>query len=164
MTGDSVAEKLWAAEALFGEFESLLDDLVGEFGRLGHDYYDGSLEIHEAANDMRLNEAAQRLIHEGGFSVVYVNHIDGWETHYKLADELPVRGWRRRYISDETVSTTRVIAGPPDPGYWEISYWPEGWDQPQTMAELDRGYYRIVTDPLEPAGEAATLDPTGEKA
>ena len=161
---DSVAGKLWAAQHLFSQFEDRLDEIIGEFGRLGSDDYDGSLEIREAANEIRLNETTQKFIREAGFGKVYVNHVDGWQTHYTLS-ALPVRGWRRRYVSDETATTTRVMAGPSDPGYWEISYWPEGWNNPRLKAGLASGYYRIVPDPLEPvATPCATLDPTGEKA
>jgi len=81
---------------------------------------------------------------------------DGWQTHYTLgSNELPVRGWRRRYVSDAGVDTTRVIAGYEDNGYYEISYWPEGWDRWRNW--LETGYMRLVPDPLDPfaAGDPA---------
>lgn len=169
---DSVAGKVWAAQLLFSAFEDDLEDLVGEFDGLGHDSYDQSLEIYGAPADLRLGEAAQRLIRGAGFGKVYVNHgarkEDGrWETHYSFPDgkALPVRGWRRRYVSDQTVSTTRVIVGPADNGYYEISYWPEGWGA-AAEADLARGYYRVVPDPLDPFASAieARSDATGTGA
>ena len=147
---DSIAGKLWSANFMFNRFEEQLDHLVGEFERLGHDHYDQSLEIRETANDARLSEDAQRLIRDAGFCKAYVNHLDGWETHYSFGDRtLPVRGWRRRYVREPTSAYDRVIAGDPDPGYWEISYWPEGWNSPGMIAEREAGHYRIVPDQLE---------------
>lgn len=155
MDDKTLADRLWSAEAEFSQFEDELEELMGaEFEKLGHDYYDCSLEIWGAPDDARLNEKAQRLCKEAGFAVVYLNHRmpreEGkWETHYRLNGELPARGWRRRYVSDPTVATTRVIAGPEDNGYYEISHWPEGWDDPRSKENLANGYYRIVPDPLE---------------
>lgn len=156
---DNIAGKIWAARHLLSRFEDALEEVVGEFEGIGHDDYDQSLEIYGAPENTRLSEAAQRLIRDAGFGKVYLNHgpkgklgEDGgrWETHYTFHDqELPVRGWRRRYVSDPASKHDRVIMGNPDPGYWEISYWPEGWNTERCKAELANGYYRIVPDPLE---------------
>jgi hypothetical protein len=165
---DGLAGKLWAAQHLFSRFEDQLEDLIGEFEKLGHDDYDQSLEIWGAAEDVRLGLEAQRLIADAGFFKVYLNHgkpgEEGrWETHYTLREPLPVRGWRRRYVSDPNVSTTRVIAGPVDNGYYEISYWPEGWDGERSKADLESGYFRIVPDPLAASGmETGTAETVNE--
>jgi hypothetical protein len=178
---DNVAGKVWAAEHLFSAFEDALESLIGEFDGLGHDSYDQSLEIYGAPEDTRLSEEAQKLIRDAGFGMVYLNHhgrgvrANAWETIYSgLGREaLPVRGWRRRYITDASAGTTREIGGddPEERGYYEISYWPEGWNSPCSIADLERGYFRIVPDPLEPASgtsgsaqDAQRLDPgpTGE--
>lgn len=137
-------------------FEAALDDVGVQFEDLGWDHYDDSLEVIGAPDDLRLTEAAQRVIFDAGFSKVFVNHASGWETHYSWGpgEFKPHRGWRRRYVPDPTATTTNVIVGAPNPGYTEISYWPEGWGDPETgtCAEwLRTGYMRIVPDPLAPA-------------
>jgi hypothetical protein len=165
---DNIAGKVWAARLLLSVFEDALGDLIGEFDSIGHDDYDQSLEIYGVPENVRLDEEAQRLIRDAGFGQVWVNHgpriaggFDGgrWETHYRFGDkELPVRGWRKRYVSDPTVATTRVLAGPEDNGYFEISYWPESWNNPRSLADLESGYYRIVPDPLDPFATAESGD------
>ena len=44
--------------------------------------------------DYRLSAEIRRVISKAGFAVVYVNHVDKWETHYKLPDG---EGWRVSY-------------------------------------------------------------------
>jgi hypothetical protein len=137
--------------------DALCDAGLEDWGSIGGDWYDGSLELHKVPNDARLNEAVQRVIFDAGFVKVYVNHLDGWETHYSWNHSEPFkpsRGWRRRYVSDPTATTTNVIAGEPNPGYFEISYWPKGWTGPGTEKWLETGYMRIVPDPLEPPAQA----------
>ena len=66
-------------------FETALDTLIGEtegFERLGWDEYDNSLELHECTPGLRLSAEAAQYIWDNGFSICYVNHTDGWETHY----------------------------------------------------------------------------------
>lgn len=130
------------------ELEDRMFDAGIKFERIGHDHYDNSLELYDVPVDHRLNEAQQRLISEAGFSKVYVNHVDGWETHYSWDWRIkwkPARGWRRRYVKDATAKTNRGDG----PGYFEISYWPEGWCHPDFSDDIKRGYMRIVPDPLE---------------
>ena len=53
--------------------------------------------------DARLTEAQQKIIYDAGFSIAYVNHTNGWETHYnwKRTEEFkPHDGWR--VIHDHT--------------------------------------------------------------
>lgn len=134
------------------EFETALCEAgFGAFNSVGGDDYDNSLEIYEVAPDARMGEAAQRVIFDAGFSKVYVNHKDGWETHYAWDRSkvfAPVRGWRRRYVKDPNATTTNVIVGDANPGYYEISHWPDGWGSKEW---LDTGYMRIVPDPLDPS-------------
>lgn len=164
------ADQWWAFQTAKSIWEDGLEDLLGYdegFERLGTDYYDQSLEIHGATNDWRLNEAQQRYIAEAGFAKVYVNHEDGWWTHYSFREngkpkEFPISGWRRRYVKDPNVKTTRVMAGPEDNGYWEISYLPEGWGE-RGQNGLATGYYRIVPDAhgaLDEASDGSTGKPT----
>lgn len=124
----------------------------GEYASISGDYYDCSIEFIKVENDARMPEAAQRLCHSAGFVKAYVNHKDGWETHYNWNPTEPfkmARGWRRRYVSDPDAATTNVVAGKPNPGYYEISFWPEGWSGDRTKEWLSSGYMRVVPDPLD---------------
>lgn len=132
--------------------DNLVEAGFGEFNGISGDTYDCSLEIKGAGDDARLNEAAQKLIFDAGFVRVYVNHKNGWETHYTWEKEFKaVRGWRRRYVVDSTVATTNQIGAdePEYRGYFEISYWPDSWTGDMTKDWISSGYMRIVPDPLE---------------
>lgn len=139
------AEIMFEYKRKKSKFESDLYD-VGflDYEKIGGDYYDYSIEFYGVGNDVRLNAEQQKTIRDGGFVKCYLNHKDGWETHYTWGSEpafLPKRGWRRRYVGNPN-----VLVGEPNPGYYEISYWPEGW---KTKEWLDSGYMRIVSDPLD---------------
>lgn len=148
---DPFASQWWEFQTVKSVWEDGFCDLLADgedYERLGTDSYDCSLEIIGATADWRLSSAQQNYLSESGFSIVYINHNDGWETHYTLhRGGLPVRGWRRRYVSDPNAATDRVIAGEPDPGYYEISYWPESWGNRKWR---ETGYMRIIPDPLDP--------------
>lgn len=156
--GSGFAQEWWDWQHRQAVWEDCFCDLLREgqdYDKLGTDDYDASLEIYGATNDWRLTREQQEYLQVAGFAKVYVNHQDGCETHYGLhGATLPVRGWRRRYVSDSTVETTNVIAGEPNPGYYEISYWPEGWNTPGTADWLETGYMRVVPDPLDPFAQA----------
>ena len=145
------------AEAMFAYWEAksnfedaLADAGFSAFEKIGGDDYDNSIEFIRVANDARLTEHQQRIVRDAGFNKAYVNHLNGWETHYSWTEpEFKAdRGWRRRYVSDPEAKTTNVIGGPPNPGYYEISFWPEDWAGHEQW--LETGYMRIVPDPLDP--------------
>lgn len=125
----SFAERWWDhLQAMDNVEDKLLEFGCSEFEKLGTDNYDSSLEIYGAANEIRLSEEAQQYIVGLGFAKVYVNHLDGWETHYSFYGKIiPVRGWRRKQGD----------------GVWLISYLPESWATTKTIA------YQVVGDPLE---------------
>jgi hypothetical protein len=139
-------------------FDSDLEDAGFKrpmYSKFWMDDYDNSVEFGKVENDFRMGEALQRFIFKHGFSRAYVNHQDGWETFYtwKGKEFELSRGWRRRYVTDPSAATTRQVGTPSDPehrGYYEISYWPDGWDKGQDW--LKTGYMRIVPDPLEAVG------------
>ena len=114
---------------------------LSEVGFMDYEYisgdsYDNSIEIYGANNDARMTEDQQRVVFDAGFSTVFVNHLDGWETHYNWKQERSfkvARGWRRR----------RIEKG------FEISFWPESWDHPSCAEWLANGYMTIVPDPLD---------------
>lgn len=123
--------------------DGLLEAGLEDWSEIGTDYYDNSIEIYGVAPDTRLKqEALDWLIGGCGFSKIYVNHTDGWQTHY--GSQLP--GWRRRYVSDSSASTTNVIAGPENNGYYETNRFPDGFPKEW----LETGYFRVVPDPHQP--------------
>lgn len=154
---ESIAERMFDGDAA----RSMLEDRLADVGlemRIGWDYYDCSIELYEVDPDVRLTAEQQKVICDAGFQRAYVNHTDGWETHYTWDRGVsPVRGWRRRWVRDAAAETDRQVGGG-DPGYYEISYWPEGWgsrDSGRCGEWLKTGYMRIVPDPLEPASDHA---------
>jgi len=120
------------------------------FDGMGGDWYDNSIELYKCVRWFRLGEALQKVIFDEGFGIAYVNHTDGWETHYNFGEVFEKqRGWRRRWVRDPTSNVTNALGEPITPanaGYYEISYWPEGWGDRDWR---ETGYMRIVPDPLE---------------
>ena len=98
-----------------------------DFLKIGWDEYDNSLEIYEVPADHRLNEDQQVIIRDAGFSKCYVNHTDGWETHYNFGPNVsfPYRGWRR--LQRE--------------GGFDVNYYPESW---KGLNWLETGYIKVV--------------------
>lgn len=148
----TIAQRLFDATFAESDLAHLLESVGIECERTGWDYYDCSLEMYECHPDVRLNEKQQRAIFDAGFMICFVNHNDGWETHYSWGKEFKVRrGWRRRWVHDPAATTTRTIGvavTPENAGYYEISYWPESWTD-KIEDDKNNGYFRIVPDPLE---------------
>ncbi len=62
-----------------------------------YDPYDESIEFSEVPPDVRLNEAVQRILFDAGFLKAFVNHSDGWETHYSWGAKFKKHnGWRTK--------------------------------------------------------------------
>lgn len=104
--------------------ESALSDQLRnagiEFERVGFDDYDNSLELHGVAPDGRLSIEAQKAIHAAGFSKVYVNHTDQWETHYNWPAAFTSHpGWRVSYRNK--FGGKEIWVEKPVPS------WPEDW-------------------------------------
>jgi hypothetical protein len=95
------------------------------FERLGWDEHDNSLEIHDCTPGLRLSAEAAAFVWTNGFTTCYVNHADGWETHYTPNTDL-TRPWRRRRRS----------------GGFDVNYfcnnWPKEW--------LETGYITVIPD------------------
>lgn len=62
-------------------FEDELCELI-DYDKIGWDEYDHSIEIYGVPEDASLTEAAQQFIFDNGFIRCWLNHKDGWETHY----------------------------------------------------------------------------------
>lgn len=99
-TEKPIAERLYDGGFAECELEELLSVAGVPNAKLGWDHYDNSLEIHGVEPSFRLTVEAQRAIHSCGFSKVYVNHTDKWETHYTFKDckeFAETKGWRVSY-------------------------------------------------------------------
>src|SRR5262245_57993907 len=130
------AQKIWDFENAKLEFEGALERAGFEQGEhyksLGWDDYDTSIEFYGCHNAARMNAELQNIVYDAGFSRAFVNHDDGWETHYSWDRREPFkahRGWRRRWVEAPEATTTRSIGekvSSENAGYYEISYWPEG--------------------------------------
>jgi len=127
----SIAQRLFDSSRAEGDLEEQLIDAGVEFSRLGWDWYDCSLEIHGVPAGLRLSAAAQGVVHAAGFAKVYVNHEDGWETHYsfRAPEFAEAKGWRvsyphRRNDGNKSIWVEEFIAG-----------WPKEW--------FDTGYVVI---------------------
>ena len=141
------AQKIWDFQKDQFEFESALEEAGLEQGkhysRIGWDDYDCSIEFYNVENDVRFGVELQKIVADAGFIKAYVNHKDGWETHYTWKTPFsPVRGWRRwmehnKEPSPSGVTTLKKL---------KVSYWPEGWGKGNSMM----GEVEIVPDPLEP--------------
>lgn len=93
----SLAERMFDGDKAASLLENRLLEAGLDFDRIRWDSYDGSLELDNVANEVRLSEAQQKLIHDSGFGKVYVNHQDKWETHYILGSKgefKAIEGWR----------------------------------------------------------------------
>ena len=108
------------------EQNKLEDDLFNLgiiFQDTSYDDYDNSIELFDVQNDLRLSEEAQKLLFDAGFSTVFLNHLDKWETHYTFRTkefEL-VEGWRVSYPQKR---------GRDEKGIWvekKVDSWPSGW-------------------------------------
>lgn len=146
MTEQTLAEKWWANSAVVNEIEEGLweNEPTGfDFQTIRTDNYDSSIEIDGVPADYRLTQDQSDWLKKCGFDKIYVNHTDGWETHYSPGS---TNGWRRRYVSDPEAKTTNVIAGPPNPGYFETNHFPKGFPKDW----LKTGYFRVVPDLMQP--------------
>jgi hypothetical protein len=151
---ESLASRWQELETVKSQIEDGLLDAgsIDDWKSIGTDYYDNSIEIYGVGPDVRLSQAAVDWLIQGcGFSKIYVNHTDGWETHYGKSEV----GWRRRYVSDPSAKTTNVIAGPENNGYYETNEFPDSFPKEW----LASGYFRVVPDPLMPPQPKQTIPP-----
>jgi hypothetical protein len=133
MTKKSLAETIYEGEFAKAKLEDLLDDVGLPTENYGHDYYDNSIEFHKIAPDFRLNEAQQKVIFDAGFATCYVNHTDGWETHYNFNSRAPftqVEGWRVSHPHKRNDGTPEILVEKP------VESWPPEW--------LTGGKYKVV--------------------
>lgn len=117
-----LADRLFDGDRAAADLEDALEEAGASFERLGWDHYDCSLELYGSPPDHRLSEQAQRVAHGAGFLKVFVNHTDGWETHYGFRPSEPFAisaGWR--------VSRGHKRGGGPTLVEADVPGWPREW-------------------------------------
>lgn len=121
------AETLFEYQRAKDQFEDVLcDSGLDDFSGIGGDYYDDSIEVYDVSNAARLTPDAQKAIFDQGFLIAYLNHKDGWETHYTWGAQFePVEGWRRK----------RTENG------FQVNRFPESWP----AKWLETGYIEVVS-------------------
>lgn len=92
----------------------VLDDAGVTFGHMGWDYYDNSLELYDVPASYRLSDEARQICADAGFAVVYLNHVDQWETHYNL-HEPTKKPWRVSYPHKRGESEGNIWVEDADP-------------------------------------------------
>jgi hypothetical protein len=113
----TVAERLFDAKHAECEIESALEGV--DYEHLGWDDYDGSLEIHGAASDFRLSEELAEKLFGMGFGIIFVNHVDAWETHYNKGRP----PWRVSYPHKRGDGSPAILVEE------VVSSWPAEWFQ-----------------------------------
>jgi hypothetical protein len=117
----TIAERLFDSHYASSELEESLEGKIN-FTGISWDWYDNSLEIHGSNPNDRLSLEVQKIVHAAGFSKVYVNHMDKWETHYSfVGDFKEQKGWRVSYPHKR---------GEGEKGIWVeeiVTYWPKEW-------------------------------------
>lgn len=132
----SIAERMFDGFYAESALSDQLSDTGVEFDRLGHDYYDCSLELYGVPTGQRLSEAAQRAIHAAGFRKAYVNHSDQWETHYGFDPEKEFavsKGWRVSYPRKRGEEGGKILVEA------VVPTWPKEW--------FDTGYVLVKEPP-----------------
>jgi hypothetical protein len=131
----NIADKIFEGERTRLELEDNLLDIGVQFESTGFDSYDNSFELFDVPDDYRLSAEAQEILFKAGFSVVYLNHKNKWETHYKFGSEplKEVEGWRVSYPQNR---------GKGEKGIWvenKIDSWPKEWFETGYAVVKDKG-------------------------
>lgn len=113
------AQALFEAKATYEMLESELYDFLAGYAVSFTDYrvdsYDSSLELHGVAADARLPAVMVTSTLALGFAIIYVNHTDGWETHYTKKN---LEGWRRKSSSVVYAERRTMASGEIGIGHW----------------------------------------------
>lgn len=130
-----ITQRLFLGSFAESELESALADFGIEFTKLGWDHYDYSLELYGVPVEVRLSEEVQRFIYDCGFSKVYINHEDKWETHYSWKEPFEIsKGWRVSYPHKREDNNTSILVEE------EVTSWPQKW--------FKSGYVKIMNQPV----------------
>lgn len=81
-----------------------------DFTRLLFDDYDCSVEVLSVPPNVRLTDSQQKHLIDNGFLTAYLNHWDGWQTHYNFdrKNPSPVKGWRVKYALPSQLTIERI--------------------------------------------------------
>jgi hypothetical protein len=117
---ETLAQKIWDGREAEGKLEMKFCEYLEADFEFGYDSYDSSIEIYNVPKDFRLTEEAQKFFFDNGFSIIYVNHEDGWETHYHKGG---TNGWRVNY-HNEMKGDSRYIEVEKS-----VKSWPKNWEE-----------------------------------
>jgi hypothetical protein len=91
---DKKAELIWEGQRARIILEYQFSELHPELADFNfrYDDYDSSIEIDNVPPDFRLSKDSWKMLMDEGFRICFVNHTDGWETHYNRNNST---GWRK---------------------------------------------------------------------
>lgn len=116
MSMGTIAERLFDSTQAQREIENMLNI---DFEHLGWDEYDGSLGIHGVPPEERLTPDVVAALGAAGFTKVFLNHTDEWETHYTPAKDTD--GWRVSYPHKRKGDEPGILVEE------VVSTWPPEW-------------------------------------
>ena len=118
-----IADKIFTGEDAKVQIEDSLLELGVIFEDSAFDSYDCSMELYDIPDDQRLSEDAQKVIFDAGFSTVYLNHKNKWETHYNFnSGEFKAKeGFRVSYPEKRGEGETGILVEK------MIDSWPKKW-------------------------------------
>ena len=114
-----ISERMFDGGFAESELSESLYEAHVKYKTLGWDWYDNSLELHGVADDYRLSEEVQKIIYDAGFSKIYVNHENKWETHYNHGGNK--NGWRVSYPHKRGENESGILVEEP------VKSWPKEW-------------------------------------
>jgi len=117
----SIAELIHDAEIAKDKLEDDLVKMGLSFEDTVYDWYDNSMEVIDVPDEQRLSMDAQKILLEAGFSKVFLNHQNRWETHYTLKSGEEVKGWRVSYPRKRGDSCGSIWVEE------KIDSWPKEW-------------------------------------
>jgi hypothetical protein len=148
------AQIAFALQQAEHDFEEAVFEAAGDsgfdFSKINWDSYDSSIEFYGVKPDARMNDAVQKVVFDAGFGKAYVNHTDGWETHYgfydmkKAKDFKPQKGDRIKYGYKQGENPARFY----------VEEFPEGWPKEwKTNGSVVIVKPTVYTEMIETKGE-----------
>ena len=133
MNKKSLAQKIWDGQTARIILEDQFMNLNPELPDIdfSFDEYDSSVEIDGLPDEFRLNKDSWRMFKEADFTVIYLNHKNGWETHYHTKKYM--NGWRVHYCRENGQAQSIEVEEFP-------KSWPEEW--------LKTGYVQIKKETI----------------
>lgn len=93
------SERMEESLQIEGELADILFEELGmeDYETLWMDPYDNSLELSKVPSDYRFPPEKFDLIKSFGFSIIWLNHVDGYETMYTFWKDKDTTNWENHY-------------------------------------------------------------------